>query len=83
MAEDGRQPVRRSLGEVGKTEDRRQMTEVVTACYRVNANAPGRIRTCGPLIKSQLPENDNLQQNKDLQKDQNVAYKPAYKPAYK
>ena len=43
------------------------------------SNGRYRIRTCDPLIKSQLPENDKHIQNKDLQKGTVGAYKPAYK----
>ena len=38
-----------------------------------------RIRTCDPLIKSQLPQNDKRIQNKDLEQDTTETYKPAYK----
>ena len=38
-----------------------------------------RIRTCDPLIKSQLTENHKPKENKDVQQDKTGAYKPAYK----
>jgi len=45
----------------------------------MDSNGRCRNRTCDPLIKSQLPQNDNHNQNKDLSKPETTAYKPAYK----
>ncbi len=46
-------------------------------------NGRYRIRTCDPLIKSQLHQNDKHIQNKDLHETQSTAYKPAYKEIQK
>ena len=46
---------------------------------RATQNGRYRIRTCDPLIKSQLPQNDKASNNKDLRDPANRAYKPAYK----